>query len=82
MTEGDYILGKKPDREIPREAIGKLEPAPDSGNAGPDQRETAPQRAGLQLPELRRGEHGLVGGTTAVSPQNSGRGQSPSLQRI
>jgi Zn finger protein HypA/HybF involved in hydrogenase expression len=25
MTEGDYIQGKKPDREIPPETIGKLE---------------------------------------------------------
>jgi hypothetical protein len=40
MTEGDYIVGKKPDREIPNENIGKLEPAPDDArNAGPDQRE-------------------------------------------
>lgn len=42
MTEGDYILGKKPDREIPKEKIGKLEPAPEGGaDAGPDQRETS-----------------------------------------
>ena len=27
MTEGDYIQGKKPDREIPPETIGKLEVA-------------------------------------------------------
>lgn len=25
MTEGDYILGKKPDREIPADKIGRLE---------------------------------------------------------
>jgi hypothetical protein len=25
MTEGDYILGKKPDREIPPGKIGRLE---------------------------------------------------------
>jgi hypothetical protein len=25
MTEGDYILGKKPDREIPADKIGQLE---------------------------------------------------------
>lgn len=25
MTEGDYIQGKKPDREIPADKIGKLE---------------------------------------------------------
>ena len=34
MTEGNYILGKKPDREIPAEKIGRLEVAPDTG-AGP-----------------------------------------------
>jgi hypothetical protein len=30
MTEGDYILGRKPDREIPADKIGKLEQAADS----------------------------------------------------
>lgn len=29
MTEGDYILGKKPDRDIPAHKIGKLELAPE-----------------------------------------------------
>lgn len=31
MKEGNYILGKKPDREIPQDKIGKLERAPDTG---------------------------------------------------
>jgi hypothetical protein len=30
MTEGTYILGRKPDREIPADKIGKLERASDS----------------------------------------------------
>jgi predicted RNA-binding Zn-ribbon protein involved in translation (DUF1610 family) len=37
MTEGDYIQGRKPDREIPADQIGKLEVAKDeaSGRASP-----------------------------------------------
>jgi len=34
MTEGDYILGKKPDREIPADKIGKLE-LPPTGDLHP-----------------------------------------------
>jgi Zn finger protein HypA/HybF involved in hydrogenase expression len=30
MTEGDYILGRKPDREIPADKIGKLQRGTDS----------------------------------------------------
>jgi hypothetical protein len=33
MNERDYIPGRKPDREIPAEKIGKLEPAPAAGTA-------------------------------------------------
>ncbi len=34
MTEGDYILGKKPDREIPADKIGPLElPAETDGKS-------------------------------------------------
>lgn len=29
MTDGDYILGRKPNREIPADKIGKLELAPE-----------------------------------------------------
>jgi len=35
MTEGDYILGKKPDREIPADKIGKLE-LPPKGDLRPE----------------------------------------------
>lgn len=34
MTEGDYILGKKPDREIPADKIGRLELAAKSTKSG------------------------------------------------
>jgi hypothetical protein len=30
MTEREYVLGKKPDREIPADKIGKLELAPEA----------------------------------------------------
>jgi predicted RNA-binding Zn-ribbon protein involved in translation (DUF1610 family) len=30
MTEREYVLGKKPDREIPADKIGKLELAPET----------------------------------------------------
>ena len=38
MTEGNYILGKKPDREIPADKIGKLEQATeaDAASRSPD----------------------------------------------
>lgn len=32
MTEGDHIVGKKPDREIPAEKIGKLQLAPEDAS--------------------------------------------------
>lgn len=37
MTEGDYIQGKKPDREIAPDKIGRLEPAAEeaSGRTSP-----------------------------------------------
>jgi len=42
MTDGNYIQGKKPDREIPPDKIGKLELAPDTGvDAPPAQPETS-----------------------------------------
>ena len=34
MTEGNYILGKQPDREIPKDEIGKLELAPTRSETG------------------------------------------------
>ena len=34
MTEGDYVKGKKPDRDIPADQIGKLEPATDKEASG------------------------------------------------
>ena len=43
MTEGDYVVGKKPDRHIPDEEVGKLEVATEgdlnSSPAAPPQRD-------------------------------------------
>ena len=43
MTEGNYVVGKKPDRHIPEEEIGKLEVAEEgdmkSSPAAPAQRD-------------------------------------------
>ena len=36
MTERQYVEGKKPDREIPADKIGKLELATDTDSRSPD----------------------------------------------
>jgi hypothetical protein len=43
MTEGDYILGKKPDREIPADKIGRLE-LPPQGDLQPGRGDEASGR--------------------------------------
>lgn len=41
MTDGNYLLGKKPDREIPADKIGKLQLVPDKEVTALDQAETS-----------------------------------------
>lgn len=50
MTEREYVLGKKPDREIPADKIGKLELAPERGAGVSDTPGGAEEAAGRISP--------------------------------